>query len=114
METILQLNKAYLQELIESSIKKAISGISLPKQEPLPYRIDKNTVIQMTGKSNQWVYQKTTKGSKDPLPFQKFGRQLVFSRIAIQEFIDSHTLSTPSTEKVMTDKLQESAKKKLQ
>jgi predicted DNA-binding transcriptional regulator AlpA len=67
----------------------------------------------MTGKSDQWVYQKTTKNAKDPLPFQKFGRELVFSRKAIQEYIDNHTKSILSPESIMTARLQESAKKKL-
>lgn len=108
------MNFEDLQIAIKDCLRDAIHEIkNIPEPEPLQDRIDKNTVRQMTGKSNQWVYQKTTKGCKDPLPFQKFGRELVFSRKAIQEYIDSHTLSTPSPDAVMTDRLQKSAKKKL-
>jgi predicted DNA-binding transcriptional regulator AlpA len=67
----------------------------------------------MTGKSDQWVYQKTTKGCKDPLPFEKFGRELVFSRKAIQEYIDSHTRPIFRYSDVMADRLSESGKKKI-
>ena len=115
MTNIVQLNFEDLETAIKVCLRDAIHEIkSIPEPEPRPDRIDKNTVREMTGKSDQWVYQKTTKGCKDPLTFQKFGRELVFSRKAIQEYIDSHTLSTPSPDRIMADRLASSAKKKLQ
>jgi predicted DNA-binding transcriptional regulator AlpA len=115
MTNIVQLNFEDLETAIKVCLRDAIHEIkSIPEPEPLPDRIDKNSVKKMTGKSDQWVYQKTTKNCKDPLPFQKFGRELVFSRKAIQEYIDSHTKGTPSPDSVISERLSKSAKRKLQ
>jgi predicted DNA-binding transcriptional regulator AlpA len=114
MTNIVQLNFEDLQIAIKDCLRDAIDEIkSIPEPAPLPDRIDRGIVKQMTGKSDQWVYQKTTKNAKDPLPFQKFGRELVFSRKEIQEYIDSHTKVIPSSDKIMSDQLQKSANKKL-
>ena len=113
MTTLIQFERNDLQDLIESSIQKAISELTRSTSEPLQDRIDKEIVKQMTGKGNQWVYQKTMKNCSDPLPCEKFGRQLVFSRKAIQEYIDSHTKPISRPAEIMSERLAESAKKKL-
>jgi predicted DNA-binding transcriptional regulator AlpA len=83
------------------------------ESEPLSDRIDKEVVKAMTGQGEAWIYSKTYKGCADPLPFEKFGKKLVFSRKAIQEYIDQHTKRVLKTDEVMSDKLAKSAKRHL-
>lgn len=114
MTSIIQMNYEDLQTAIKDCLRDAITEIkTIPAPEPIPDKIDKDVVKQMTGKGDQWIYQKTMKNCSDPLPCEKFGRRLVFSRKAIQEYIDSHTKAITRPADVMSDRLAESAKKKL-
>lgn len=112
MTTILQIDKDDLQEIVKEVVREALSEVQTPMPEPSD-RIDKNEVKRMTGQGDSWVYKKTYKGCPDPLPYQKFGKRLVFSRKAIQEYIDAHTKTMASADEIMSDRLAESAKKRL-
>lgn len=113
MNTILQVEKSDLQEIIKECVQEAIREAQPQRPEPLQDRIDKEEVKLMTGQGDSWIYKKTMKGCKDPLPFQKFGKRLVFSRKAIQEYIKSHTKDASNADDVMSDRLAKSAKKRL-
>jgi predicted DNA-binding transcriptional regulator AlpA len=114
MTNIIQLNEEDLQSALKVWLKDAIHEIkNIQESVPLPDRIDKEEVKKMTGKSDQWIYQKTMKNCSDPLPFMKFGRQLVFSRKEIQSYIDSHTMAPISPESVMSEMLQKAAKRRI-
>lgn len=114
MTTILQLSQEDLRTEIKNCLRESIEEIkNIPAPVSLPDRIDKEGVKQMTGKGNQWIYSKTMKVCKDPLPFEKFGKTLVFSRKKIQKYIDDHTKPLPTAGDVMTDRLAKSAKKHL-
>lgn len=113
MTNIIQLDEKDLQSAFKIWAKEAYHEIrAIPVLEPISDKIDFDEVKRMTGKSDQWVYQKTMRNSIDPLPFKKFNRRLVFSRKAIQEYIDSHTTAPASLDAIMTAKLAESAKNK--
>lgn len=114
MTTILQLSQEDLRAEIKSCLRESIEEIkSIPATVPLPDRINKEGVKQMTGKGDQWIYSKTMKVCKDPLPFEKFGKTLVFSRKKIQKYIDDHTKPLPTAGDIMEDRLSRSAKKHL-
>ena len=105
-------------EIIEarlSNIENLLLDLKHPvkESEPLSDHIDKEVVKAMTGQGDAWIYSKTYKGCTDPLPFEKFGKRLVFSRKAIQEYIDQHTQRIPKPYEVISDKLAKSAKKHL-
>ena len=112
MTTIIQLERTELQELIEASVQKAVSEAILPKPEFLQDRItDIEEVKSIVNQVESWIYKHTMKNCPDPLPHQKFGKRLVFSRKAIQEYIESHTKQPASYEDIMTESLAKSAQK---
>jgi predicted DNA-binding transcriptional regulator AlpA len=100
-----------LVDLIVTELEARINRTE--KTEPPQDRIDKEGVKQMTGQSNSWIYKKTMPKCKDPLPHEKFGKRLVFSRKSIQEYIDSHTKSIHTSDMIMTERLARVAKKRL-
>jgi len=114
METIIQLNQEDLKSALKDWLKDTVHELkTIPEKEPLPDQIDLKEVRRMTGKGNSWLYQRTMPKCKDPIPHKTFGRHLIFSRKEIQEYIDSHSKAIFSPNQIMTDRLQESAKKKV-
>lgn len=47
------------------------------------------------------------------IPFKKYGRRLVFSRKALQEWVRERTIKPASPDTVMTERLAKAAKKRL-
>jgi hypothetical protein len=101
-----------LQKMIRECVLEAYLEVQPAKPEPSD-RIDRETVKQMTGQGDSWVYKKTWKGCPDQLPHEKFGKRLVFSRKAVQKYIDRHTKATTNPDEIMTETLANSARKKL-
>lgn len=119
MANVLQVENTNYQEFkndLRKIIRECVQEVYLEaqpaKSEPSD-RIDKEVVKQMTGQGDSWVYKKTWKGCLDPLPYQKFGKRLVFSRKAVQEYIDRHTKATTNPDEIMVETLANSARKKL-
>ena len=48
------------------------------------------------------------------IPFKKYGRRLVFSRKALQEWVQDRTKTPTSPDTVMTERLAKTARKKLE
>ena len=115
MTTILQVEKNDLQEIIRDCVRQAVNEMqeARPVPQPLSDRIGTEDVKEMTGQGDSWVYKKTYKGCPDPLPCEKFGKKLIFSRKAVQQYIDSHTKPVISAGEVMDDRLSKIAKRHL-
>jgi hypothetical protein len=113
MITILQVERDDLEEIIRECVREAIIATQPPKQEPIQDRITIKEVKQMTGNDESWIYKHTMKTSPDPLPYEKFGKRLYFSRRRIQDYIDRHTKSVPGYEKIITESLAKAARKRL-
>ena len=114
-KTLLQVDEDDLKLIVKECVKQAVYEIEAARkvEQPLPDRIDINSVMQMTGQGESWIYKKTMKGCPDPLPFEKFGKRLVFSRKAIQEYIDDHTKPITTSDTVMAAQLSKVANKHL-
>jgi excisionase family DNA binding protein len=78
--------------------------------EPPQDRISLHEACLLTGSSKSQIYKQTMQGS---IPFQKFGKRLVFSRKAVLDWMESHTVSTPTAGNIMADRLSASARKGL-
>ena len=112
MTTILQLSQEDLRTEIKNCLRESIEEIkSIPTPEPLPDRIELLEACKLTGQSKSQVYKLTM---LNEIPFQKYGKRLVFSRKALKEWIEKRTISAPKAGAVMTDRLAKSAKRHLQ
>lgn len=109
MNTILQVEKNDLQEIIRECVRQAIieARPTLPEQSE---RIGMAEAMKMTGLKESAIYKRTMKGE---IPFQKFGKRLVFSRKQLNEWIESRTKSKHSPDYIMTENLAKSAQKRM-
>jgi excisionase family DNA binding protein len=111
MTTILQMNQEDLRAEIKNCLRESLEEIkSLPSPEPLPDRITLQKACLLTGNSKSQIYKLTM---NEDIPFQKFGKRLIFSRKSLLQWMDERTISTPSAGNVMADRLSASAKKQL-
>lgn len=111
MTTILQLSQEDLRTEIKNCLRESIEEIkSIPTPAPLPDRIELNEACLVTDQSKSQVYKLTM---LNEIPFQKYGKRLVFSRKSLLAWMEKRTISAPSAGDVMTDRLSKSAKKHL-
>lgn len=111
MTTILQMTQEDLRAEIKNCLKESIEEIkSLPTPEPLPDRITLSEACELTGFSKSQFYKMTM---LNEVPFQKFGKRLVFSRKIITGWMEENTISAPSAGNVMENRLSKSAKQQL-
>jgi excisionase family DNA binding protein len=112
MTNIVQLNYEDLQTVIKDCLRDAIAEIkAIPTPEPMPDRCTLPEACQITGLSKSLVYKMSMDGV---IPKEKYGKRLVFSRKALNEWVQARTVSMASPEKIMSGSLQKSANKKLQ
>ncbi len=111
MITIVQLNADELRVELKNIFRESIDEIKkLPTPAPLPDRLTLNEACELTGQSKSQVYKLTMQGE---IPFQKFGRKLVFSRKALLQWIEDRTTSSSSTEDEISNKLAATGRKRL-
>jgi excisionase family DNA binding protein len=112
MTTIVQLNRDELRTELKSCLHEYIEEIkSIPTPAPLPDRMDLlKEVCELTNFSESQIYKLTM---LKEIPFQKYGKRLVFSRKALLKWMEERTITAPSAGDVMTDRLAKSAKKHL-
>lgn len=110
-QTILQMNEKDLQAVFKRCFRESIEEIkSLPSPEPLPDRITLSEACELTNQSKSQVYKLTM---LNEIPYQKFGKRLVFSRRALKEWMENNTISAPLAGNVMESRLAKFAKKHL-
>lgn len=109
MSVILQLNQDELRAEIKNCLIDTIEELKkLPTPEPLPDRIELAEACELTGYQKSAIYKLTMLGE---IPFQKYGKRLVFSRKALNEWMKQRTVSPAD---IMSDRLARSAKRQLQ
>ena len=111
MTTILQMTQEDLRAEIKNCLKESIEEIKrIPTPEPLPDRITLSEACEFTNQSKSQIYKLTM---LNEIPFQKYGKRLVFSRKSLLKWMDERTISAPEAGDVMTYRLAKSAKKHL-
>ena len=111
MTTILQMNQEDLRTEFKNCLRESIEEIkSIPIPAPLPDRIELLEACEITKQSKSQIYKLTM---LNDIPFQKYGKRLVFSRKSLLAWMEKRTNSAPEAVDVMTDRLAKSAKKHL-
>jgi excisionase family DNA binding protein len=116
MTSIVQLNYDELQTAIKTCLKDAIEELkSIQTPAPLPDRISLDEAcIELGTKekpaSKAQVYKLTM---NNEIPFQKFGKRLVFSRKALREWKESRTVSPSKASEIIASRVSAAAKKHL-
>lgn len=111
MVQIIQFDREDLKIIVQTCLRDAIEEIrSIPTPEEISDRCTLPEACEITGLSRSLLYKMSMDGT---IPRQKYGKRLVFSRKSLSDWIEARTISTASPEDVMTDRLAESAKKKL-
>lgn len=111
MTNIVQLDYNDLQTAIKNCLRESIDEIkSIPSPEPLQDRITLLEACEITNQSKSQVYKLTM---LNEIPFQKYGKKLVFSRKKLFEWMDSRTLTPVKYNEVITGRVSEAAKKHL-
>jgi excisionase family DNA binding protein len=111
MTTILQMTQEDLRAEIKNCLRESIEEIkNLPTPEPLPDRITLFEACELTGFSKSQIYKSTM---LNEIPFQKFGKRLVFSRKGLTEWMERNTISAPIAGDIMDERLAKSAKRQL-
>ena len=112
MTNIVQLDFTDLQTAIKDCLRDAIAEIkAIPDPPKLPDRCTLPEACEITGLSRSLLYKLSMDGE---IPKQKYGRRLVFSRKALNEWVQARTVSIANPDNIIYDRLQKSAKKKLQ
>jgi len=96
-----------------SNIENLLLDIKHPAKnpEPVPDRITLLEACELTNQSKSQVYKLTM---LNEIPFQKYGKRLVFSRKNLLAWMEKRTISAPTAGDVMENRLAKSAKKHLQ
>lgn len=111
MVNIVQLDFNDLQTAIKNCLRESIAEIkNIPNPEPLPDRMTLSETCELTNQSKSQIYKLTM---LNEIPFQKYGKRLVFSRKSLLAWMEKHTIPAPEAGEVMTDRLARSAKKHL-
>jgi len=96
MTKIIQLNAKDLRSEIKSCFIESIEelkAISIHQNEDLPDRCFMEEACCITGFSESKIYKETMKRT---IPFEKYGKRLVFSRKKLLEWMESRTKRTPN------------------
>ena len=98
-----------LEILIQKSVRKVLNEKHDPiRSEPID-RCDLSEAIKLTRLSKSQLYKLTC---SNKIPFQKFGKRLVFSRKQLHAWIGDHTVSVYPHDDDITKRLVSSARKK--
>ncbi len=103
MQTILQLSKDDLRAIFQEFSEEKLN---LPPQISLPDKISLDEACAILGLQKSSVYRLSM---DNKIPFQKYGKRLVFSRKDLLKWIDSRTICT----QVASDTLTKAAIKRL-
>lgn len=107
MQTIYQIDKNDLTEVIANIVRETIQNLPKPKEDVKVDRIDIDEVSLLTGLKIPQIYKLT---HRNEIPFKKFGKRLVFSRKEVCQWIDYQT-KHPS-KKTVIDSIAASAEAK--
>lgn len=108
MQTIYQIDKKDLQEVLSQIVLSTLADIPKAKEEPRPDRITIDEAAELTGLKIPQIYKLT---HRREIPFKKFGKRLVFSRREIQQWIDYRT-QVPKPSNIVENAICESAARK--
>ena len=96
-----------LVNLIASEVESRINRIE--HSEPLPDRISLHDAEKVTGLSKSLLYKLTMDRA---IPFEKFGKKLVFSRNELETWMSERTVRKLPTAQIAENHLQLVARKK--
>ena len=101
MTTILQLNSDDLRAEIKRCFQESMAEIQTHTATlPLPDRIELPDACKITGLQKSTIYRLT---SEKRIPFQKFGKRLLFSRTALDAWIQTRTISAQEAPSTLTE-----------
>lgn len=104
MQQILQLNMDDLRKVFQEFREEEKQNLTPIINQP--DRIDLSEACNITGLKKSTIYRLSMDNN---IPFQKYGKRLVFSRKSLLEWIESRTIGTQEA----SDTLRQSAIKKL-
>lgn len=111
MVQIVQFNYEELQIVVKNCLIDAIQEIrSIPTPEEISDRCTLPEACEITGLSRSLLYKLSMDGE---IPRLKYGRRLIFSRKALNEWVQARTVSTANSDNIMSDRLQKTAKKRV-
>jgi excisionase family DNA binding protein len=107
METLYNPFEAIFQKL--DRIESRLDTINRPiERNELPDRCEIEEAIALTGLSRSAIYKATCKNA---IPYQKFGKRLIFSRSALSDWLNKNTRHRINGKSIV-DNLSESASRK--
>lgn len=102
----IQISYSDLETAVNNCMRRVIDEIkTLPVVPKLPDRCTFKEAIQITGLSESALYKMS---SKSEIPCEKYGKRLIFSRKALDQWMRDRTTSPLS----ITDQIAESARKR--
>jgi excisionase family DNA binding protein len=111
MTTIVQFDYDDLQVAIKQCLLETLNEFkNLPVTPELPDRCSISQAAEMTGLSRSALYKLTMKGG---IPYEKYGRRLVFSRKELTVWMEERTVKKQSLEDIVTERLAKVTRKKM-
>ena len=105
------MNQEDLRAEIKNCLRESIEELrSIPIPTPPRDRISLIEACEITGFSRSLIYKMTMAGT---IPHEKYGKRLIFSRKKLEEWVQSRTIPKTSPDEIMTNRLAETAKKRL-
>jgi excisionase family DNA binding protein len=104
-----QISLNELETLIQRSLRKVLSEKLEQFQPEFPDRCELSEAVKITGLSKSQLYKMT---HSKKIPFQKFGKKLVFNKQALLKWVEDNTVSVIPSDYSIIKSLAKSANKK--
>ncbi|MDX9930128.1 MAG: helix-turn-helix domain-containing protein [Bacteroidales bacterium] len=109
MQVFTTLKTSELEQVISAAVREGLLGLQTPQRPVEEDRIGIDEACRITGYSKATIYKMTFTGE---IPFQKFGKRLVFSRQTLSDWMNDRTITTKQADKTVTDRLRNEAKRR--
>jgi excisionase family DNA binding protein len=109
MQVFTTLPISELEQVISAAVREGLSSLQIHQRPVQEDRIGIDEACSLTGYSKATIYKMTFTGE---IPFQKYGKRLVFSRQTLSDWMSDRTINTNQADKTVTDQLSNEAKRR--
>lgn len=109
MKNLISLDITELKQLVTVAVREGLNGLQTPQRPVQEDRIAIDEACRITGYKKATIYKMTFTGE---IPFQKFGKRLVFSRQTLSDWMSDRIITTKQADKTVTDQLCNEAKRR--
>ena len=104
-----QMTLTRLEDLIQDSVKKALTGASTVKRTEPADQLSLTEACKLLNRTPSWLYKETM---HKRIPFSKFGSRLIFSRKELLAWIELQIVPGSKSTNETSEQLTKAAREK--